>query len=60
MWLYPVPALVSLLGWIFLFATTQLQVIMFGVGMLLLGGVAFLLWSWRTARWPFLPIGATT
>ena len=24
MWLYPVPALVALLGWIFLFATTQL------------------------------------
>ena len=60
MWLYPVPALVSLLGWIFLFATTQLQVIMFGVGMLLLGGVAFLLWSWRTARWPFLEVGGAT
>jgi amino acid transporter len=53
MWLYPVPALVSLLGWIFLFATTQLEVMLFGVGMLVLGGVAFLLWSWRTARWPF-------
>jgi amino acid transporter len=60
MWLYPVPALVSLLGWIFLFATTQLQVMLFGVGMLVLGCVAFLLWSWRTARWPFLLGGATT
>jgi amino acid transporter len=62
MWLYPVPAFVSLLGWIFLFATTQLEVILFGVGMLVLGCAAFLLWSWRTARWPFLPRlgGATT
>ncbi|MEO8580920.1 MAG: amino acid permease, partial [Gemmatimonadales bacterium] len=45
MWLYPVPALVALLGWIFVFATTQFQVILFGVGVLALGCVAFLLWS---------------
>jgi amino acid transporter len=54
MWLYPVPALVALLGWIFVFATTDLRVILFGVGVLALGCVAFLLWSWRSARWPFL------
>ena len=53
MWLYPVPALVALLGWIFLFATTQPRVILFGVGMLALGGVAFLIWSRKTERWPF-------
>ena len=52
MWLYPVPALVALLGWLFVFATTQLEVILFGVGVLGLGCVAFLLWSWRTSRWP--------
>src|SRR4051812_9254726 len=53
MWLYPVPALVALAGWIFVFATTQLEVILFGVGVLALGCVTFLVWSWRTARWPF-------
>src|SRR2546423_9687912 len=53
MWLYPVPALVALLGWIFVFATTQLQVILFGVGVLALGCVAFLLWSWSSKSWPF-------
>jgi len=53
MWLYPVPALVALLGWVFVFATTELRVILFGVGVLLLGCVAFVLWSWRTDRWPF-------
>jgi APA family basic amino acid/polyamine antiporter len=53
MWLYPLPALVALLGWIFVFATTQLRVILFGVGVLALGCLAFLLWSWRTDRWPF-------
>jgi amino acid transporter len=53
MWLYPLPALVALLGWIFVFATTQVFVILFGVGVLALGCLAFLLWSWKMNRWPF-------
>ena len=53
MWLYPVPALVALAGWIFLFATTDLRVIGFGVGALLAGCVAFLIWSKKSERWPF-------
>jgi amino acid transporter len=53
MWLYPLPALVALLGWIFLFATTQVEVILFGVGVLALGCVAFVVWSWRSGSWPF-------
>jgi amino acid transporter len=53
MWLYPVPALIALAGWIFLFATTDLRVIGFGVGALLVGCVAFLIWSKRSERWPF-------
>jgi amino acid transporter len=52
-WLYPIPAVVALLGWIFVFATTQIEVILFGVGVLALGCVAFLFWSWNTKRWPF-------
>jgi amino acid transporter len=50
MWLYPLPALVALLGWIFVFATTQFQVILFGVGVLTVGFLAFLLWSRSTER----------
>jgi amino acid transporter len=53
MWLYPLPAIIAVLGWIFVFATTQLMVIVFGVGVLLLGCLAFVLWSWNTKRWPF-------
>jgi len=53
MWLYPVPALIALLGWIFVFATTQINVIIFGIAVLALGCAAFLLWSWNTKRWPF-------
>jgi amino acid transporter len=53
MWLYPVPALVALLGWLFIFVTTDVRVIGFGVGILVLGVVFFLIWSQRTRQWPF-------
>jgi amino acid transporter len=53
MWLYPIPAVVALLGWIFVFATTQVDVILFGLGVLALGCLVFLLWSRNTRRWPF-------
>ena len=35
MWLYPLPSLVALAGWIFVFATSDVQVILFGLGTLL-------------------------
>ena len=53
MWLYPIPAFVAMIGWIFVFATTEVRVIAFGVGVLALGCVAFLVWSWNIKRWPF-------
>jgi amino acid transporter len=52
-WLYPLPNLLALVGWIFVFATTDWQVILFGLGTLAAGAVLFLGWSWRTRRWPF-------
>src|SRR5205814_1651293 len=53
MWLYPVPSLVALLGWIFIFATTPPMVIAFGLGALVLGIVCFAAWSWKRRTWPF-------
>src|SRR2546429_3272671 len=41
MWLHPVPSLVALLGWVFVFATTPPAVIAFGLGALALGVVCF-------------------
>jgi amino acid transporter len=52
-WLYPLPNLIALLGWIFLFSTSGVPVILFGLLTLALGGAVFLLWTWRTATWPF-------
>jgi amino acid transporter len=53
MWLYPLPSLVALGGWIFVFATSEPRVILFGLGTLALGIVFFIIWSWRVQRWPF-------
>jgi amino acid transporter len=53
MWLYPVPAVIAMLGWFFVFVTTQARVIAFGVGVLALGCVAFLIWSKSSKQWPF-------
>jgi hypothetical protein len=53
MWLYPLPNLVALVGWIFLFATSGAEVMAFGLGTLALGIAAFFAWSKWTHRWPF-------
>jgi len=60
MWLYPVPAVVAMLGWIFVFATTELRVIVFGLSVLALGCVTFLVWSRKTNGWPFALERATS
>jgi amino acid transporter len=53
MWFYPVPNLVALVGWTFLFATSGPDVIAFGLGTLLVGIGAFFVWARRTKKWPF-------
>jgi amino acid transporter len=52
-WLYPIPSVIALIGWVFIFATSDLYIILFGLGTLALGVAFFFVWSWRTARWPF-------
>jgi basic amino acid/polyamine antiporter, APA family len=48
MWLYPLPALVALGGWIFVFATSGSEVIGFGLATLCAGIVAYLVWRRRS------------
>ncbi|HEY6218654.1 MAG TPA: APC family permease [Gemmatimonadaceae bacterium] len=59
MWLYPLPSVIALLGWLFIFATTPLVVMAFGFAALLLGAACFLVWSKRTAAWPFASVATT-
>jgi amino acid transporter len=53
MWWYPIPALVALAGWIFIFATTGAAVIGFSLVVLAVGVASFLVWSRRLQQWPF-------
>ena len=53
MWLYPLPSMMALVGWVFIFATTDWPIVLLGLGTLTLGAIFFLIWSWYTERWPF-------
>jgi amino acid transporter len=52
-WAYPLPLGIALVGWVFVFATTQPPILLFGLGVLAVGLAGFALWSWRAGTWPF-------
>jgi amino acid transporter len=54
-WLYPLPNLVALAGWIFVFSTSGATVILFGLVTLAMGLGAFAIWTSHTKQWPFRP-----
>jgi basic amino acid/polyamine antiporter, APA family len=65
MWLYPLPALLALAGWLGVFVTPALQpggwrFMTYAFGTIALGFVAFLLLAWRKHQWPFLDPGTIT
>jgi amino acid transporter len=50
MWMYPLPSIIALVGWIYVFGTSGWTFVLYGFGTLGLGIVAFLLWDRTTAR----------
>jgi amino acid transporter len=57
MWLYPLPCLVALVGWLFVYATTGWLFILIGAGTLVVGLVVFLAWARARGEWPFVGAG---
>ncbi|PYV61820.1 MAG: hypothetical protein DMG97_42030, partial [Acidobacteria bacterium] len=60
MWLYPLPALFALCGWLGVFVTPALQpkgwqYMAYAFGTIVLGFAAYLILAWRKRDWPFLP-----
>lgn len=53
MWLYPLPCIVALVGWMYVYLSTGRLFIAIGAGTLLIGFVVFLIWSKRQKAWPF-------
>jgi len=54
-WFYPLPCLMALVGWLFVFFTSGWIIILFSLGALALGLIAFFAWSFWTQKWPFEP-----
>lgn len=51
--LYPLPLIVTLIGWIYIVATSKPAYIVAGLAMLATGSVIFLVLARRQASWPF-------
>ena len=52
MWFYPVPAVLTMLGWSWLFWHTG-PARKWGLLQIAMGVVAYLVWSWDRKQWPF-------
>jgi amino acid transporter len=52
MWLYPLPSLVALLGWIFIFVTAR-RFMLLGFAFVATGVLAFLAHQRSRGQWPF-------
>jgi amino acid transporter/GNAT superfamily N-acetyltransferase len=48
--LYPLPSLIALLGWVFIFSTAELEYKLVGSATLVVGVVAYIAWSWYNSR----------
>jgi APA family basic amino acid/polyamine antiporter len=60
MWLYPLPCLVALVGWLYVYCTAEPLFIKIGVGTLLVGIVVFLIWTKSRGDWPFAAVERQT
>ena len=52
-WLYPLPSLIALVGWVFIYLTLDRLIILFSLAALAIGVVSFLIWSRSASKWPF-------
>jgi amino acid transporter len=53
MWLYPLPGIVSLLGWLFVLVTASRRSLLFAVAVLVVGSFAYLVRARRRGEWPW-------
>lgn len=54
-WLYPVPTLVALVGWVYIYVSSTWQSISLSVGWMILGAIGFLIYARTEKTWPFGP-----
>ncbi|MGB6522198.1 MAG: amino acid permease [Candidatus Cybelea sp.] len=52
--LYPFPAIVALVGWLWAFVASGTVAILLGLGWLFAGSIVYLITAWRARWWPFV------
>ena len=52
-WLYPVPTILALVGWVYIYVSATWLSIGLSVGWLVVGGIAFLIYAKAENTWPF-------
>jgi amino acid transporter len=55
MWLYPVPSLIALIGWLVVYYSSGWTPILLSLGWFAAGVIAFLIWAAVEKTWPFGP-----
>lgn len=55
MWLYPLPSVIALAGWVYIYKSAGTTPILLSLAWLAAGAVAFLIWARAERTWPFGP-----
>ncbi len=55
MWLYPLPSVVAMVGWLYIYKSAGTKPILLSLAWLAAGVVAFLIWARAERTWPFGP-----
>jgi hypothetical protein len=53
MWFYPLPGIISLLGWFYVLGTAARKSLLFALAILVVGSAAYLIRSRMRHEWPF-------
>lgn len=53
MWFYPIPALLAMIGWVYIFISAGAWAISFGIVSLFIGCIVFFIHALKRNQWPF-------
>ncbi|MBV8580891.1 MAG: hypothetical protein JOZ86_09665 [Candidatus Eremiobacteraeota bacterium] len=56
MWLFPVPAVIALVGWVYVFVSAGRNAIAYGLVTVAVGAVVYLVRAGLAREWPFMVV----
>jgi amino acid transporter len=57
MWLYPLPGIAILLGWVYILVTSQARALWLALAVFIVGSAVFFVRAWKRGEWPFEKLG---